>query len=68
MTKPRRWRRPLLILGVLAVGMLPAPALVAAAPPIGLPAPDFELETDDGSTFVLSEVSLPVVLVFWAEW
>ena len=38
-------------------------------PPIDGPAaPDFSLELSDGSTFVLSEETRPVYMVFWAEW
>lgn len=31
-------------------------------------APDFSLQLGDGSTFVLSEETRPVFMVFWAEW
>ena len=31
-------------------------------------APDFDLLLSDGSTFVLSEETRPVFMVFWAEW
>ena len=31
-------------------------------------APDFVLELGSGGTFVLSEETRPVYLVFWAEW
>lgn len=31
-------------------------------------APDFSLNLGDGSTFVLSEETRPVFMVFWAEW
>lgn len=31
-------------------------------------APDFDLLLGDGSTFVLSEETRPVFMVFWAEW
>ena len=31
-------------------------------------APDFNLLLADGSTFVLSEETRPVFMVFWAEW
>lgn len=31
-------------------------------------APDFSLELANGSTFVLSEETRPVYMVFWAEW
>ncbi len=31
-------------------------------------APDFSLLLSDGSTFVLSEETRPVFMVFWAEW
>ena len=31
-------------------------------------APDFDLLLADGSTFVLSEETRPVFMVFWAEW
>jgi hypothetical protein len=31
-------------------------------------APDFSLALGSGGTFVLSEESRPVYLVFWAEW
>lgn len=31
-------------------------------------APDFTLALGDGGTFVLSEETRPVYLVFWAEW
>lgn len=31
-------------------------------------APDFSLELADGSTFVLSQETRPVFMVFWAEW
>ena len=31
-------------------------------------APDFSLLLGDGSTFVLSEETRPVFMVFWAEW
>ncbi len=31
-------------------------------------APDFTLALGDGGTFVLSQESKPVFLVFWAEW
>ena len=31
-------------------------------------APDFSLGLSDGSTFVLSEETRPVFMVFWAEW
>ena len=31
-------------------------------------APDFALGLGDGGTFVLSEETRPVYLVFWAEW
>jgi hypothetical protein len=34
----------------------------------GPPAPDFELELSDGSTFRLSDEQKPVYIVFWAEW
>ncbi|MDH3308118.1 MAG: hypothetical protein OEO77_11450 [Acidimicrobiia bacterium] len=34
----------------------------------GPAAPDFSLLVDDGSTFVLSQETRPVYLVFWAEW
>lgn len=38
-------------------------------PPLdGPPAPDFSLQLSDGSTFLLSEESRPVYMVFWAEW
>lgn len=31
-------------------------------------APDFSLDLGSGSTFVLSEETRPVFMVFWAEW
>lgn len=31
-------------------------------------APDFSLALGDGSTFVLSDETRPVFMVFWAEW
>lgn len=31
-------------------------------------APDFSLDLGDGGTFVLSEETRPVFMVFWAEW
>lgn len=31
-------------------------------------APDFDLLLSDGSTFVLSDETRPVFMVFWAEW
>ncbi len=31
-------------------------------------APDFSLQLAGGSTFVLSEETRPVFMVFWAEW
>lgn len=38
-------------------------------PPLDGPAaPDFSLELSDGSTFLLSQESRPVYMVFWAEW
>lgn len=38
-------------------------------PPLDGPAaPDFALELSDGSTFMLSEETRPVYLIFWAEW
>jgi len=38
-------------------------------PPLDGPAaPDFSLQLSDGSTFLLSEESRPVYMVFWAEW
>ena len=36
--------------------------------PEGPPAPDFTLELGGGGTFVLSEQTTPVLIVFWAEW
>lgn len=36
--------------------------------PVGPPAPDFTLDLYGGGTFVLSEQTTPVLMVFWAEW
>jgi len=36
--------------------------------PAGDPAPDFNLQLGDGSTFVLSAEQRPLFMVFWAEW
>jgi cytochrome c biogenesis protein CcmG, thiol:disulfide interchange protein DsbE len=45
------------------------PALAAQNPAVGLVAPDFTLETLDGTTFQLSELrGTPLVLNFWATW
>lgn len=48
------------------------PAPTTAAPsesePVGSPAPDFMLELAGGGTFVLSEQTTPVLIIFWAEW
>lgn len=38
------------------------------AEPLGPPAPDFTLQLSDGGTFVLSEQTTPVLMIFWAEW
>jgi thiol-disulfide isomerase/thioredoxin len=37
-------------------------------PPDGEPAPDFTLALGDGGRFSLGEETLPVYLLFWAEW
>lgn len=47
-----------------AGGALGAGPSTTAAPQ----APDFTLTLSDGSSFVLSEESRPVYLIFWAEW
>jgi hypothetical protein len=46
------------------------PATTAAAAPSfdGPPAPDFELDLNDGTTFTLAGEEKPVFMVFWAEW
>jgi hypothetical protein len=36
--------------------------------PEGPPAPEFQLELADGSTFALSAAEKPIYMVFWAEW
>ena len=49
-----------------------APAPSAVAEPIvvreGPSVPPVTLELDDGSTFVSTEATRPVLYVFWAEW
>ena len=46
-----------------------APAAERPAPdPNREIAPEFSLALGDGSTFVLSEETRPVFMVFWAEW
>jgi hypothetical protein len=46
-----------------------APSTERPAPdPSRAIAPDFSLNLGDGSTFVLSEETRPVFMVFWAEW
>ncbi len=41
----------------------------APAPePVGPPAPGFTLDLGTGGTFVLSEQTTPVLIIFWAEW
>ena len=46
-----------------------APSTERPAPDPDRPiAPDFSLELADGSTFVLSQETRPVFMVFWAEW
>ena len=46
------------------------PATTAAAVPSfdGPPAPDFELDLNDGTKFTLAGEEKPVFMVFWAEW
>jgi hypothetical protein len=47
----------------------PAGSVTTTAPPDDRPvAPDFSLELGAGGTFVLSEETRPVFMVFWAEW
>jgi hypothetical protein len=36
--------------------------------PEGPEAPDFTMALADGDTFTLSEQSLPVYMIFWADW
>lgn len=44
------------------------PSSAVTDPPVGERAPDFSLALGDGGTFVLSDETRPVYLVFWAEW
>jgi len=47
------------------------PSATTAAPGSesqGQPAPDFALDLGGGGTFVLSEQTTPVLIIFWAEW
>ena len=46
----------------------PETTTTAAPEPLGPPAPDFTLELGTGETFVLSEQTTPVLIIFWAEW
>jgi len=46
-------------------GTTPTTTATAAEGPV---APDFTLDLGSGGTFVLSEETRPVYLVFWAEW
>jgi hypothetical protein len=46
----------------------PSPDARPAPDPNREIAPDFSLLLGDGSTFVLSEETRPVFMVFWAEW
>ena len=39
-----------------------------AAVPEGPPVPALTLELDDGTTFVTTEATRPVLYLFWAEW
>lgn len=41
---------------------------VTQQPPAPEEPPDFTLDLGSGGTFVLSEESRPVFMVFWAEW
>lgn len=60
--------------GAVTVTQGPAPSVAETAsatttPDRDLePAPDFAMELDDGSVFVLSGEPKPVYMVFWAEW
>ncbi|CAN5897422.1 hypothetical protein BH23ACT5_BH23ACT5_15840 [soil metagenome] len=36
--------------------------------PLADAAPDFSLQLGDGGTFVLSQETKPIFMVFWAEW
>jgi peroxiredoxin len=64
----------LLALGVMWIALSRDPGGIAADAPPALPqkgfaTPDFELETLDGRTIVLSELRGQVVLInFWATW
>jgi len=44
--------------------LIPDPVI----PPDGPPAPDFTMALADGGTFTLSEQSMPVYMIFWADW
>lgn len=65
-----RVRRSLLLLASAAlVGLVTAACESTPAPPVGEPAPDFELPDLDGSPHRLSEWrGRVVVLNFWATW
>jgi cytochrome c biogenesis protein CcmG, thiol:disulfide interchange protein DsbE len=52
---------------MFAVGLTRDPTKVPS-PLIGKPAPAFTLPTPDGRTLVLSELSGPVLVNFWASW
>ena len=49
----------------MLLALLPASC---GADQVGTPAADFDLELESGGTFVLSEQTMPVLAVFWAEW
>jgi thiol-disulfide isomerase/thioredoxin len=61
-----------LALGLVVSGCPGQPATNGDAtgpPEVGKPAPDFELDTLDGQTLILSQLSgTPVMVNFWATW
>ena len=60
----------IILAAVLALGMIATSCPAEApAPEIGKLAPDFELDTLDGQTIVLSQLKgTPVLVNFWATW
>lgn len=62
MERRKRWWA---LLGIMLLALLSASC---GSDQVGTPAADFTLELGTGGTFVLSEQTEPVLVVFWAEW